>query len=183
MSGSSIPSRQGGGPVLPATYTTASGIPRYNPLSQALHWLTVVLFLAILPLAWVALALPNGESKGTMFVLHKSTGLTILAVVVIRIVWRMISPAPADPKTPKGLELIARVNHWLLYAIFLIMPVSGYLLSAFSGRSTPYFWLFTIPGWRRTRPCTTPSRRCTSSASSPCISSSPCTSPARRGTS
>ena len=146
MSGSSIPSRQGGGPVLPATYTTASGIPRYNPLSQALHWLTVVLFLAILPLAWVALALPNGETKGTVFVLHKSTGLTILAVVVIRIVWRMISPAPADPKTPKGLELIARVNHWLLYAIFLIMPVSGYLLSAFAGRSTPYFWLFTIPG-------------------------------------
>lgn len=146
MSGSSIPSRQAGGPVLPATYTTASGIPRYNPFSQALHWLTAVLFLAILPLAWVAIALPNGEAKGTVFTLHKSVGLTILAVVVIRIVWRMISPAPADPKTPKALELIARVNHWLLYAIFLIMPVSGYLLSAFGGRATPYFWLFTIPG-------------------------------------
>ena len=44
------------------------------------------------------------------------------------------------------LTLIGRVNHWLLYAIFLIMPVSGYLLSALSGRDTPYFWLFTIPG-------------------------------------
>ncbi len=100
----------------------------------------------MLPLAWVAISLPNGEAKGSMFVLHKSVGLTIFAIVVIRIVWRMIYPAPADPAAPKGLEVIARINHWLLYAIFLIMPLSGWLLSALSGRSTPYFWLFTIPG-------------------------------------
>jgi cytochrome b561 len=79
-------------------------------------------------------------------VLHKSVGLTILAIVVLRIVWRMIRPAPPDPQAPRLLTLIGRINHWLLYAIFLIMPVSGYLLSALSGRDTPYFWLFTVPG-------------------------------------
>jgi cytochrome b561 len=133
-------------PGLPATYVTASGLPRYNPVSQALHWLTAAFVLAVLPLAWVAISLPNGEAKGSMFVLHKSVGLTIFAIVVIRIVWRMIYPAPADPAAPKALEVISRINHWLLYAIFLIMPISGWLLSALSGRSTPYFWLFTIPG-------------------------------------
>lgn len=146
MSGSTVTSRPAAGTVLPATYVTAAGVPRYNPVSQFLHWLTAVFALAVLPLAWVAISLPNGETKGTMFVLHKSVGITIFAIVAIRILWRAIRPAPADPQTPKALELIARINHWLLYAIFLIMPVSGYLLSALSGRSTPYFWLFTIPG-------------------------------------
>jgi cytochrome b561 len=143
MAGSPKTSRT---PGLPATYVTAAGLPRYNPVSQALHWLTAAFVFAVLPLAWVAISLPNGEAKGSMFVLHKSVGLTIFAIVVIRIVWRMIYPAPADPAAPKSLEVIARINHWLLYAIFLIMPISGWLLSALSGRSTPYFWLFTIPG-------------------------------------
>ncbi len=146
MSGSTLSSRPTRGTGLPATYVTATGLPRYNPVAQALHWLTALLALAVLPLAWVAISLPNSELKGTMFTLHKSVGLTILAIVVIRIVWRMVHPAPADPAAPKALEIIARINHWLLYAIFLIMPVSGYLLSALSGRSTNYFGLFTIPG-------------------------------------
>jgi cytochrome b561 len=149
MSGSTLSSRPTGGVGSPATYVTASGLPRYNPLAQALHWLTAVFALAVLPLAWVAVSLSASELKGSMFTLHKSVGLTILAIVVVRIVWRMIHPAPADPAAPKALEVIARTNHWLLYAIFLIMPISGYLLSALSGRSTAYFWLFTIPGFEK----------------------------------
>lgn len=146
MSGSPITVGKAAPTALPATYVTASGLPRYNPVSQALHWLTAALVLAVLPLAWVAVSLPPAPAKGTMFTLHKSVGLTILAIVVVRIVWRMIRPAPPDPQAPRLLTLIGRVNHYLLYAIFLIMPISGYLLSAFSGRDTPYFWLFTIPG-------------------------------------
>ncbi|MGU3544153.1 cytochrome b [Methylobacterium sp. A52T] len=145
MSGS--PLTAGKAPTaLPATYVTASGLPRYHPVSQALHWLNAALVLAVLPLAWVAISLPPTPAKGSMFVLHKSVGLTILAIVVVRILWRMIRPAPPDPQAPRLLTLIGRVNHVLLYAIFLIMPISGYLLSALSGRDTPYFWLFTIPG-------------------------------------
>lgn len=131
---------------LPATYVTASGLPRYNPLAQAFHWATAALVLAVLPLAWVAISLPPAPLKGSVFVMHKSVGLTIFAIVILRIVWRMIRPAPPDPSAPRLLTVIARVNHWLLYAIFLIMPISGYLLSALSGRDTPYFWLFSIPG-------------------------------------
>ena len=128
-------------PIVPAYHL------RYGGVAQVLHWLTALLALAVLPLAWVAEALPReAASKGNLFVLHKSVGLTILAVVAGRIVWRMVHPAPPDPGTPAALTLIARINHWLLYAIFLVMPVSGYLLSALAGRDTPYFWLFTVPG-------------------------------------
>lgn len=146
MSGSPITAGRAAPTSLPATYVTATGMPRYNPVAQALHWLTAALVLAVLPLAWVAISLPPAPAKGTLFTLHKSVGLTILAIVVLRIVWRMVRPAPPDPQAPRLLTLIGRVNHSLLYAIFLIMPISGYLLSALSGRDTPYFWLFTIPG-------------------------------------
>ncbi|MEE7447222.1 cytochrome b [Methylobacterium radiotolerans] len=146
MSGSPITAGKAAPTALPATYVTASGLPRYHPVSQALHWLNAALVLAVLPLAWVAISLPPTPAKGSVFVLHKSVGLTILAIVVLRIVWRMIRPAPPDPQAPRLLTLIGRINHYLLYAIFLIMPISGYLLSALSGRDTPYFWLFTIPG-------------------------------------
>lgn len=124
----------------------ASAGHRYGGLAQALHWITAALVAAVLPLAWIGASLAkDAPAKGTYFTLHKSVGITIFAIVVVRIVWRMIHPAPPDPATPRGLLLIARVNHWLLYAIFLVMPVSGYLLSAFAGRETPYFWLFPIP--------------------------------------
>lgn len=132
---------------MPQTYVTASGMPRYNGVAQALHWLTALLVVAVLPLAWVATSLArDAPSKGDMFVLHKSVGLTLFALVVVRIVWRILHPAPPEPRMPAALALLGRINHWLLYAVFLIMPASGYLLSAFAGRSTPYFWLFTVPG-------------------------------------
>ncbi|AWN40587.1 cytochrome b [Methylobacterium durans] len=120
---------------------------RYTATQQALHWITAALVLAVLPLAWIAESLArDAPAKGTMFVLHKSVGLTILAIVIARIVWRMIHPAPPHPATPAALTILGRLNHGLLYAIFLVMPVSGYLLSALAGRDTPYFWLFTVPG-------------------------------------
>ena len=120
---------------------------RYDGLAQAAHWITAALAAAVLPLAWVAAALPReAAAKGQLFVLHKSVGLTIFALVAFRILWRAWRPAPPDPRTPRAIALIARINHWLLYAVFIVMPVSGYLLSAFRGRATPYFWLFPIPG-------------------------------------
>ncbi len=101
MSASPLSSGRSAGPTLPATYTTASGMPRYNPVSQALHWVSALFIFAVLPLAWVAISLPNSELKGSMFVLHKSVGLTIFALVVLRIVWRMIRPAPLIPRRPR----------------------------------------------------------------------------------
>jgi cytochrome b561 len=60
--------------------------PRYSRTAQALHWLTSVLVLAVLPLAWVATSLArDAAAKPVLFQFHKSVGLTILALVVARI--------------------------------------------------------------------------------------------------
>jgi cytochrome b561 len=132
---------------MPLPVSRVAAHPRYNAVAQALHWLTAALVAAVLPLAWVAESLArDAPNKGTFFTLHKTVGLTILGLIVLRLLWRATHPAPPDPGTPRGIFAFARLNHWLLYTIFLVMPVSGYLLSALGGRDTSYFWLFTIPG-------------------------------------
>jgi cytochrome b561 len=123
---------------------------RYNGLAQALHWLTAALMLAVLPLGWIGVSLTKeAPTKGTYFVLHRSVGLTILALAVARVVWRLLRPAPPEGDLPRGLALVGRVNQWLLYAVLLIMPTSGYLVSAYGGRPTPYFWLVSLPGFEK----------------------------------
>ena len=128
----------------------ASALPRYTRTAQALHWLTSALVLAVLPLAWVATSLArDAAAKPVLFQFHKSVGITIFALVVARLLWRAFNPPPPEANVPAGLALIGRVNHWLLYAVFLLMPVSGFLLSAFNGSTTLFFYLFPIPGFEK----------------------------------
>jgi cytochrome b561 len=115
------------------------GASRYTLTAQALHWLTVFLILMILPVAWVMMSLPEGAEQDRMLVFHRSIGVTIFTVVVIRLAWRSTHPAPPLPSdTPRVMELISRFTHWLLYALLLFMPVTGYLQSA-DGRPVSYF--------------------------------------------
>ncbi|MFG5120216.1 cytochrome b [Methylorubrum sp. POS3] len=129
---------------------SVGGPARYGRMAQALHWLTALLVAAVLPLAWIATNLAKEDpAKPIVFQFHKSVGLTILALVVLRILWRALHPPPPDTVEPAGLALIGRINHWLLYAVFLLMPVSGYLLSAYNGNTTQFFYLFPIPGFAK----------------------------------
>lgn len=136
--------------TLMVTPETTPMIPRYTATAQALHWLTSLLVVAVLPLAWVATALPRDSAwKPVIFQFHKSVGLMIFALVAIRILWRAINPAPAETTEPRGLALISKISHWLLYAIFVFMPVTGYLLSAYNGNPIQFFYLFAIPGFEK----------------------------------
>jgi cytochrome b561 len=121
------------------------GANRYTVTAQALHWLTVFLILMILPVAWVMMSLPTGPEQDRMLVFHRSLGVTIFAVAVIRLAWRSTHPAPPSPSdTPRVMQLISQFTHWLLYVLLLLMPVTGYLQSA-DGRPVSYFGLFDLP--------------------------------------
>lgn len=119
----------------------------YSGFSQALHWLTALLILAILPVAWVMseMAKDNPE-RGFAFMIHKSLGVTIFAIVVARLLWRAISPAPPLPgHFAKWEARGAKITHALLYLVLLVMPISGYITSAASNHAVSYFGLFTLP--------------------------------------
>lgn len=115
-------------------------------LSKALHWLIAAL---ILVMAWLGLTmgdLPNGPDKIATYALHKSLGLSILALVALRLLWRLYAGAPAPlPGTPRWQERIAALTHLALYALLLAMPLSGWLLNSAAGFPLQWFGLFNLP--------------------------------------
>src|SRR5271163_4992794 len=117
---------------------------RYNGAAQALHWLTALLMFAVLPLAWVMVAVTrDNPSRDALFTLHKSIGMAILALTIVRLVWRGANPVPAFPTRLSRWETVpARL---LLYLILLVMPISGYVLSTASGHPVTFFGLFEFP--------------------------------------
>ncbi len=123
---------------------------RYTGTAQILHWLTLALILAILPLAWVVVSMPRDDpGRAGLFVLHRSFGLTVLVLIVVRLAWRAGHPPPPLPRgSSRVVEWIGRATHWLMYAVLLLMPVSGYLQSG-NGHPVSYFGLLGIPGFPR----------------------------------
>ncbi|CUX80482.1 MAG: cytochrome b561 [Roseibaca calidilacus] len=102
---------------------------RYAATSRALHWIVAVLVLTTLPIGVVMLQ--DGLSRdlqNTLFILHKNGGVFILALVVLRLVWRVWAPAPPLPASVPPLQArIARLAHGALYALLLVMAISGYI--------------------------------------------------------
>ena len=118
----------------------------WGGVSKTLHWLVVALILAM---AWLGLTmgdLPNGPDKIATYALHKSIGLSILALMVLRLGWRLYAGAPATVAgTPPWQERIASLTHWALYALLLAMPLSGWVLNSASGFPLQWFGLFNLP--------------------------------------
>ncbi len=139
---------------VPSARAAAEPERRYNPTAQALHWITALLMFIVVPLAWVMVALPDDAPWGdTLFTLHKSVGLTILAIVAFRLAWRATHPAPPEPSSLAQWErAAARLSHWLLYLILVGMPVSGYVMSAANGHVGTLFGLFPLPDLPKSKP-------------------------------
>lgn len=119
---------------------------RWGGVSQVLHWLVVVLILAM---AWLGLTmgdLPNGPDKIATYALHKSIGLSILALAVLRLLWRLYAGAPAPVAgTPHWQERIAALTHVALYVLLLALPLTGWLLNSAAGFPLQWFGLVNLP--------------------------------------
>ena len=119
---------------------------RWGAVSQLFHWVIVVLILVMAYLGLTMGDLPNGPRKINIYALHKSIGLTILALVVLRVLWRVYAGAPAPvPGTPPWQQRIASVTHFLLYALLFAIPLSGWVLNSSAGYPLQWFKLFNLP--------------------------------------
>jgi cytochrome b561 len=122
-------------------------VERWGPVSQFLHW-TVVVLVAVMAVVGLMLdELPRAPSSLRVYDLHKSTGLTVLALAVVRVAWRLFAGAPRPiPGIPRIQRLAASATHVLLYALIFAMPLSGWLMDSASGlRPLTWFGLFRVP--------------------------------------
>lgn len=120
---------------------------RYNLVAITLHWLIAALIFALFGLGWYMGALPDGPERSWYIALHKSIGLTVFGLVVVRLIWRLTHRPPSLPKSvPPWERKAAALNHYVLYVAMFIQPISGYLSSSFSGYKTRYFGI-PLPHW------------------------------------
>lgn len=119
---------------------------RYGAVAQAFHWIIVALVIIQFVLAIQAHDLPQGVAKLVVLARHKSVGITILALAVLRLLWRLFNPVPPYPATmPRWQQLAARTSHFLLYALLLVIPVLGWLMSSARNFPVSWFGIVTLP--------------------------------------
>lgn len=115
---------------------------RYNTPAVALHWLLAVALVYELALGWWMTELPKTPPglRADWFNWHKSVGMALGLLVVLRGLWRLKSGAPLWPLgQPVWQRSLARINHGLLYGCMVVMPVSGFLGSSFSPYPIRFF--------------------------------------------
>ena len=121
---------------------------RYTRTAVALHWLVAVAVVVQFAWGWWMQGIPKQPAgpRVDAFNLHKSIGLTILALMCVRVWWRFRHPAPPLPPLPGWQAALARATHATLYAALFAMPFAGYLGSVFSGYPVKFFGV-TLPTW------------------------------------
>jgi cytochrome b561 len=118
---------------------------RWGAIAQLLHWTIVVLIIVQFTLAALAEDLPPLKKLG-MLARHKSVGLTILALAILRLAWRSLNPRPALPDTLKPYQrVLARWTHALMYLLLFAMPLSGWMMSSARGFPVSWFGFFQLP--------------------------------------
>ena len=118
---------------------------RYDTLQITLHWVTLIL---IVWLAWLGLSmtdLPLSPDKVRTYALHKSLGLTVLGLTIIRLLWRGFARTPPAIPGPRWQVLAAKAGHAGLYLLLIALPLSGWLYNSASNFPLQWFGQFNLP--------------------------------------
>lgn len=131
--------------------TTASAFvgtttePRYTKVAIWLHWLIGLAVIANICLAMLTEGMPRDVHRAAMGV-HKALGITILALTLVRIVWRLLHKAPPLPAAvPAWQRPLSKIAHFLFYALLVLLPLSGWVWMSAADAPIDFFGLFTVP--------------------------------------
>jgi cytochrome b561 len=117
---------------------------RYGAIAQALHWLIAALVLVMFGLGWTMTDLPLSQRKFDLYQQHKWLGITIFALAVVRLGWRLGHPPPPLPAAMSAWQqAAARTSHALLYGLLLAQPAIGFLQS--NAANFPVVWWGVLP--------------------------------------
>jgi cytochrome b561 len=122
---------------------------RYGTVAVTLHWLIAVAIICMIGFGYYLSTLPiTDPSLYRLVQIHKSIGLTILVLSLLRIAWRLANPVPPLPDTlGKPMKVLARATHILLYVLIVAIPFSGWAMVSASPLGIPTMWfgLFQWP--------------------------------------
>ena len=118
----------------------------YHPVARSLHWLMALFIFGLLALGHYMSELPLSPDKLRYYSWHKWAGVTVFALAVLRVGWRLVHRPPALPDTlAPTLKALAHAGHALLYILMFALPVSGWLMSSDKGVPTVWFGVLPLP--------------------------------------
>ena len=118
----------------------------YTSTAIALHWITAALVLFMVPAGFVMGRIPEGEMQNLLFNLHRSVGVVIFPLVLLRLIYRWRNPPPPLPDDLMALQkLAAHLTHYGLYGLLLLNPLLGWWATSAYGAAVNVFWLFELP--------------------------------------
>lgn len=119
---------------------------KYSTPAMAMHWLMAASLFALLLLGFYMADMPLSPRKLQLYSWHKWAGITLFALLWLRLTWRLLKRPPALPSHMNRLEqFVAHAGHALLYLLMFAIPLSGWLMSSAMGFQTVLFGIWPIP--------------------------------------
>ncbi len=118
----------------------------YNTVAKILHWLMAVMILSLLCVGFYMQDLPRDDAlRPTLYMMHKASGMTVLFLVVLRLLWRLTHKPPSLNRYSGLVKKAASISHVSLYILMFAIPLSGFLMSTAGGHAVNFFGLFEFP--------------------------------------
>lgn len=127
---------------------------RYSPAARAIHWASALFVVAAWTLGLLGDELPRGPARHTGEFVHVLLGQFVVALLVLRLVWRFVTPPPPSEPTRLGpaAALAARLGQVVIYALLLAVPVVGLVTLFHGGEPLPLFGVVDISSpWPKNR--------------------------------
>lgn len=118
---------------------------QYGTTAKTFHWLIVVLLFVQYPIGWLMPDIHRGMKPGVGMTLHISFGIVILALIALRLVWRLTHRVAPESTLPRWQQVMSEGMHWLLYVLVLATTITGWLFASFRGWSVSLFFMMPLP--------------------------------------
>lgn len=116
----------------------------WGSVTRAFHWLMAIFIIGQIALGKYAHELGRTPEKLNLLMWHKSIGISLLLLVLLRLLWALVSPGPrGDPALPNWQRKAAWLSHAGLYLLMFAIPLSGWLMN--SAKNVPFSLYRTIP--------------------------------------
>jgi cytochrome b561 len=117
----------------------------YGSFAKFLHWTIVILIICQFLLAETADDLPNGLEKLQVLSRHRSFGMLILGLALVRIAWKLMNKGLPTPVGEGPLKKAAAAGHGLLYLLLLLVPLTGWAMTSAANYPVTFFGWFQFP--------------------------------------
>jgi cytochrome b561 len=119
---------------------------KYSGVAMAFHWLVGIAVIASWLITQAAEDAPNRDARSEIMANHFALGVVIFVLVAARLIWRLASPPPAPSPHHAGWErALARITHFAMYALLLVMPLAAWFAMSSYGSPISLWGLFDVP--------------------------------------